>query len=329
MKTSYSEQVKHQSPIVRLLDFVQKRKKYFSFLALILVMVIFSLLSPRFRTLTNMSNIAQQSAVLIIAGVGVTFVILTGSIDLSVGSILGLSAVFTAGATSVLGPYAIMVGLLTGLVIGAINGLMFAKAKIPSFIVTLAMMTILRGVVLTYTNGRPVPVSDSFIINLSYQRIFGIPLIFILSLLTFALGYIIMEYTPFGRHIRAVGGEEKVARLSGINIDKVKLLAYVVSSILVGFAGVIQVSRIGAGVPTTGQGFEMDVISAIVLGGTTLSGGVGGVTGTVIGALTITALSSGLNIVGVSPYAQYIIKGLVLIVAILISIDRKKIGVIK
>jgi ribose/xylose/arabinose/galactoside ABC-type transport system permease subunit len=329
MKTSYSEQIKHQSPIVPLLDFVQKRKKYFSFLALILVMVIFSLLSPRFRTLTNMSNIAQQSAVLIIAGVGVTFVILTGSIDLSVGSILGLSAVFTAGATSVLGPYAILVGLLTGLVIGAINGLMFAKAKIPSFIVTLAMMTILRGVVLTYTNGRPVPVSDSFIINLSYQRIFSIPLIFILSLLTFALGYIMMEYTPFGRHIRAVGGEEKVARLSGINIDKVKLLAYVVSSILVGFAGVIQVSRIGAGVPTTGQGFEMDVISAIVLGGTTLSGGVGGVTGTVIGALTITALSSGLNIVGVSPYAQYIIKGLVLIVAILISIDRKKIGVIK
>jgi ribose/xylose/arabinose/galactoside ABC-type transport system permease subunit len=154
-------------------------------------------------------------------------------------------------------------------------------------------------------------------------------LIFILAFIFFIVMYFIDDYTPFGRRIRAIGGEEKVARLAGIKISRTYIFIFATAGALVGIAGVLQASRSAAGIPTTGTGFELDVIASVVLGGTTLTGGVGGVLGTIMGALTMTALSSGLNIVGVSPYGQYVVKGLVLMAAVFISIDRSKIGVIK
>lgn len=304
-------------------------RKYFPLLTLILVMIVFSALAKNFRTWTNVANIGNQSAVVIIAGIGETLVILAGSIDLSVGSLLGLSAVMTCAASAYIGIWCILIGPLVGLLAGLINGVVFAKGKIPSFMVTLAMLTILRGVVFIYTQGMPIVIENHILGSLADVELLFIPVIVCIALGVFLVMFFVDEYTPFGRQIRAIGGAEKVARLSGIKIDRTNILIFMTAGTLVGLAGVIQASRTAAGVPTIGTGFELDVIAAVVLGGTTLTGGVGGVGRTIIGALTITAISAGLNIVGVTPYVQYVVKGVVLMVAVLISIDRSKIAVIK
>ena len=307
----------------------KKFQKYFSFAALVLVVLIFSILSDKFRTITNFINILNQSSTLIAAAVGQTLVILAGSIDLSVGSLLGLTAVLTALASHYFGDLAIIVGPIAGLAAGTLTGLIFSKGKIPSFITALAMQIILRGIVLMITKGQPIHLKSSLIDSIAISKMAGIPVIFIFAICVFLIGLLITEYRPIGRYIKAVGGEEKVAKLSGINIDKVKIIVFSICGFMTGIAGVLQVSRTMAGVPMTGQNFELDTISACVLGGTLLSGGIGTVGGTIVGAFTLTALSSGLNIIGVSPYGQYVAKGLVLIVAILITIDRSKIKVIK
>jgi len=304
-------------------------RKYFPVVVFLIVVGVFSILGEQFRTWTNITNIGKQSAVLIVAALGETLVILAGSIDLSVGSLLGLSSVLTAGATRVIGDWAILVGPIVGLTAGVCSGILFAKGRIPSFIVTLAMLTILRGFVLIYTKGQPIWLQSDLVKSIAEAEVFSFPGIFVVACCFFGLMYLVDEYTPFGRRIRAIGGDEKVARLSGIKIARTYIYVFAASGFLVGCAGVLQSSRSAAGIPTTGTGFELDVIASVVLGGTTLTGGVGGVLGTIMGALTMTALSSGLNIIGVSPYGQYVVKGLVLMAAVFISIDRNKIGIIK
>ncbi|MGI6038190.1 MAG: ABC transporter permease [Limnochordia bacterium] len=304
-------------------------QKYFSVCFLFLLILFFALQSQHFLTFKNFGNILQQSATLIIVAMGGTFVIMSGSIDLSVGSVVGLSSVITAGLIKIIGLWAIPVGILVGTICGLINGFIFSKVKIPSFITTLGMMIVARGVVLVYTRGMPITVFHPGFLFLGQGRVLGIPFIVILALLTFLLTAFISQYTVFGRNIRAIGGQERVSLLSGINVDGVKLLIYVFAGALSGLGGVAMAARLGAGTPLLGDGMELDVIAAVVLGGTPLTGGIGSVLGTIVGALTMIVLGNGLNIMGISSYTQMIIKGIVLVLAVAMTIDREKIGVIK
>jgi ribose transport system permease protein len=305
-------------------------RTYFGFFALLFIIVVFSIWNPKFFSIANMIIIAKQSSVLVVAAFGAMFVIITGSIDLSVGSLVGLSAVVSALISLRLGVIAGLTGgIIVGLLVGLFNGVIVAKGKIPSFIATLGFLTAGRGIILILTQGRPIIVDSVVHKFIGGGEISKIPFIVIVAIIFFIITVYLLNYTVFGRNIYAVGGSEKVARFAGINIDNVKLWAFAIAGVYAGVAGVLLAGRMGAGSPTSGQGLELDVITAVVIGGTLLSGGSGKVYGTVIGALLMSALSNGLNITAVNPYIQYIIKGMVLIVAVLVTLDRRKLDVIK
>lgn len=276
---------------------------------------------------SNLATILKQSAVMAVCGAGATFVILTGSIDLSVGSIIGLAGVLAAGVfdkTSSL-PLAMLAGIGAGVAIGTLNGVVHAIMKVPSFIATLGTMAIARALCTVYTKGVIIPIPLN-----SPLKMLGIePWLFIVSILIITALYVIFRFTVFGRYTRMIGGNEAVARLSGINVTIHKMLVFMLCGFCAGLAGILQAARLGAGSPNTGSGFETEVISAVVLGGTPLSGGVGGVAGTIIGAITLALISNGLVFMGVPTEIQNLIKGVILIIAVFISIDREKIGIIK
>ena len=305
-------------------------RNHFSIIMLIGLAAVFSLLAPQFATWTNGRVILEQSAVLIVVALGATFVIIAGSIDLSVGSVAGLSAVLTAMLISSHGVAAgVAMALAAGALIGLFNGLVFAIGKIPSFIVTLGALTAVRGIILGVTNGSPTVVKDSGFLSAVAGRHLGISNGVIIAVVLVILTYIALEKLAFGREIRAIGGGEKVARLSGIRVNRAKITAFILCSLLAAIGGILMVARNRVGDPTQGIGLELQVIAAVVIGGTPLTGGVGRIWGTVIGALTIGVLSNGLNILGVEPYWQEIITGIVLVAAVFLTIDRKKIGIIK
>ncbi len=335
MQGTVREYIKEKKDSVnfrRLIQTIFNRRtlqKYFSFLFLLLTLLFFSTQSSNFLTLRNISNIVQQCAVLVIVAMGGTFVIMAGSIDLSVGSVMGLSAVITAGFVKTIGLWAIPIGVSVGVLCGLLNGFTFSKLKIPSFIATLGMMIIAKGLNLIYTKGVPITIFHDPFLFIGQGRIFNVPNIFIIALIVFMISFIVAKYTVFGRNIRAIGGEERVSRLSGIRISRMKLLLYLFAGFYSGLGGVIMASRLGAGTPLLGSGLELDVIAAVVLGGTPLTGGIGSVQGTIIGSLIMITLGNGLNIMGVSSYAQMIVKGIFLVIAVAISFDREKIGIIK
>lgn len=304
-------------------------KKYIPIIALLLLIVFFSLLQSRFLTFSNAMIVLQQSVVLMCAALGMTFVVVGGSIDLSVGSILALSALATAMSSSLLGVFAFIPGIAVGGLCGLINGLIFAKGKVPSFIATMGMMTTYRGIVLLFTKGAPVNIDSEIFIDVFAGRSLGIPHSAFFAILSIIVAYVLFGKTVFGREVLAVGGGEKVARLSGLKIDKIKIKMFIILGLLTGVAGMLQAGRVMAATAQLGQGFELDVIASVVLGGTPLTGGYGTIQGTILGAFIITILSNGMNMIGVDPYMQQIIKGLVMILAVFITIDRKKIGLIK
>ncbi len=304
-------------------------KKYIPIIALLLLILFFSLLQSRFFTFSNAMIVLQQSVVLICAALGMTFVVVGGSIDLSVGSILALSALATAMTSSSLGVFAFIPGIIVGGLCGLINGLIFAKGKVPSFIATMGMMTTYRGIVLLFTKGAPVSIESETFINIFAGRSLGIPHSSFFALISIIVAYVLFSKTVFGREVLAIGGGEKVARLSGLKIDRIKIKMFIILGLLTGVAGMLQAGRVMAATAQLGQGFELDVIASVVLGGTPLTGGYGTIQGTILGALIISILSNGMNMIGVDPYMQQIIKGLVMILAVFITIDRKKIGLIK
>ncbi len=308
---------------------LERMRAYFPFMVLVIVCVGFAIFSDQFVTARNFETVLRQTAVLSIAAMGGTFVILMGSIDLSVGSVVGLSSVVVAFFMQSMGIAAIPTGLVVGARIGAMVGFIYAKLKVPSFIVTLGVLVAGHGAMLHITEGRPIMVRDAFLRWIGSGDVAGIPTIVIVAIGAFAIAYFIQHHTVLGRSIVAIGGGEVVAQRSGIRVDRVKILTFMLAGIFSGLAGIVLVSRMGAGSPTAGTGLELDVIAAVVIGGTPLTGGMGGVGGTVIGALIIAVLSNGLNLAGVSSYTQLIIKGAVLVAAVIISIDRKKIGIIK
>jgi ribose transport system permease protein len=304
-------------------------KRSIPVLALVILCVFFTLLQPRFLTFANAMIVLQQSVVLISAALGMTFVIVGGSIDLSVGSILALSALVTALTSGSLGVLAFIPGVLIGALAGLINGIIFAKGKVPSFIATMGTMTTFRGIVLLFTRGAPVEITSDAYLDVFSGRSLGIPHSALVALFTIIIAYVVYNKTVFGREVQAIGGGEKVARLGGLKIDRIKIKMFVFLGLLCGVAGMLQAARVMAATAQLGIGFELDVIASVVLGGTPLTGGFGSIQGAILGTFIITILSNGMNMVGVDPYMQQIVKGLIMILAVFITIDRKKIGLIK
>lgn len=297
-------------------------------LALIILMVFVSILNPTFLQANNLMNLMRQLIINGFIALGMTFVILTGGIDLSVGSTLALTSAIFAGLlqNGMNTGLAILIAVGLGLVLGLLNGLLITKGKLAPFIVTLATMTIFRGLTLVYTDGRPIAgPKDNFAFQfLGKGQIFGIPFQVILFILAFLCLWIILNKTALGRKIYAVGGNEKASFISGINIDKVKIWVYVISSLMAVLSGLVLTSRLNSAQPTAGAAYEMDAIAAVVLGGTSMTGGSGSLTGTLIGILILGVLNNGLNLLGVSSFYQQIVKGIVILIAVLIDRKRNK-----
>jgi ribose transport system permease protein len=297
--------------------------KYKSLLGFLILCIIISFITPRFLTIANMTNVLTQVSVNAVIAIGMTFVILTGGIDLSVGSILAIAGALAATVIKTNGNVllAIIVAILAGGGIGVINGLLVSKGKVQAFIVTLASMTIFRGITYVYTNGTPISGLSSGFGAIGNKKLSILPIPVLITAAAVVIAYYILSQTRFGRYLYALGGNEDSARLSGINTDRIKTWVYVVSGITAAISGVIITSRIGSASPNAGAGFELDAIAAVVIGGTSLSGGEGSVVGTIIGALIIGVLNNGLNLMNVSPFYQSIVKGSVILIAVLL--DKK------
>ncbi len=295
---------------------------------LIIFSIILGLISDNFFTLGNMLNLLRQVSVNALIAFGMTFVILTAGIDLSVGSTLALGSALTAGLlTSGMDPIlAVFIGLLIGFILGAINGLIITKGKVAPFIATLATMTIYRGATLVYTDGMPITgLSDSFAFEMIGKGyLFGIPFPVIIMVVVFIILYFVQRKTVFGRQVYAVGGNEEAAKLSGIKTDRVKLWVYSITGMLAVLAGIIISSRLDSVQPTAGTSYELDAIAAVVIGGTSLAGGRGRIVGTLVGALIIGVISNGLNLLNVSSFYQQIVKGAIILVAVLFDRSQKK-----
>jgi ribose/xylose/arabinose/galactoside ABC-type transport system permease subunit len=309
---------------VRTLKMQDYLYKYGIYIAFLLMCVILSFATEAFLTTNNILNVLRQISINGIIAIGMTFVIITGGIDLSVGSIVGLSAVVAAsfahpGAYPVIVP--ILVGLLVGLACGGVNGFLIARWRVAPFIVTLGMMTAARGMTMVYTNGRPViNLSDGYnYVGGGY--IAGIPLPVIILVLVALIGFFILNYTKFGRHVYAVGGNEHSANVSGVRIKPVKIAVYCIVGLAAGLAGIVLSSRVMAGSPVLGTGYELDAIAAVVIGGTSLFGGVGSIVGTLIGVLIIGTMNNGLDLLNVSSYYQQVAKGVIIVLAVLL--DKK------
>ncbi|RKD21412.1 ribose transport system permease protein [Caminicella sporogenes DSM 14501] len=307
---------------------LSKVMKYKSIIGLVLFSIIISILNPRFLTVGNILNILRQTSINSIIAAGMTFVILTGGIDLSVGSILALTGAYAASMVSAgLNPFlAVIITLVIGAVIGILNGVIISKGKVQPFIATLAIMTFARGATLVFTNGKPISIgyekNAEIFSKLGSGYFLQIPIPIYIMILVFALGYYILKYTRLGRYIYALGGNEEATKLSGISTDNIKLYVYGISGLLSALAGIIITARLSSAQPTAGTGYELDAIAAVVLGGTSLAGGVGSILGTIIGALIIGILNNALNLMDVSSYYQFLAKGLVILVAVLL--DRKQ-----
>lgn len=294
-------------------------------LGLFLLVIILSIVSSDFLTVSNIFNVLRQVSINALIAFGMTFVILTGGIDLSVGSTLALSSALSAGMMASGGdPFlSIVVGLLAGLVMGAFNGILVAKGNVAPFIATLATMTVFRGLTLVYTEGKPITgLPDSFgMVGKSF--FLQIPMPVIWMLLSFIALYFILKHTTFGRHVYALGSNEEATRLSGVSTTKVKIWVYSISGLFASLAGIILTSRLNSAQPTAGTSYELDAIAAVVLGGTSLSGGKGWIVGTLIGAMIIGVLNNGLNLLNVSSFYQLVAKGAVILIAVLLDRSKK------
>ncbi len=291
-------------------------------LVFILVALVATLLSDAFPTRANILNVLRQISITGIIAVGMTFVIITGGIDLSVGSIVALVTVIAAAAQPLGGVAVIAVGLLTGVLIGVFNGAGIAYGRIQPFIMTLATMYIVRGAAFLYSGGLPIHGITPGFIRLGNGSVLGIPNPVVYFVLVLLLGGLLLRRTPFGRYVFAIGSSEEAARLSGVDVKRNKALAYVLSGGLAAAAGLIYTSQLGIGVALAGQGYELNAIAAVAVGGTSLYGGKGSVLGTFLGAAIIGVGNNILNLTRVDPMLQNFIKGLIILCAVLLNRKR-------
>jgi inositol transport system permease protein len=310
-------------------------RKYAIVLIFLVMFVLMSILSPSFLAPRNLLNVVRQISVIGLLGIGVTMAIIATGIDLSSGSVLALAAVVAASLAQAPDWAAakfpglnvpLLVPLLAGLAIGAacgwVNGSLIAKFKIPPFIATLGMMTAARGLALLYSDGRPISGTSPAYNFIGQGEVLGIPFPIIILAVVGLGTHVVLNNTRFGRYIYAIGGNEQAARVSGLNISRVKIGIYTFAGLLSGLAGIVLSARISSGQPGLGMGYELDAIASAVIGGTSFSGGVGTVWGTMIGALIIGVLNNGLDLLNVSAYWQQIVKGAIIVVAIIID-ERK------
>lgn len=306
--------------------------KFQSIIALLLMCIVLSLLTDRFLTTENTFNVMRQISVNLIVSVGMTLVILTAGIDLSVGSVLALCGAITASMLKFGAELAdlnlfigftlfgaIAGGILAGSLLGWFNGIVITRFKVPPFVATLAMLTIARGLTMLWTGGFPITGFEGNMAFIGTGWVFGIPMPVWISIFVVAGAIILTRNTRLGRHIYAVGGNEKAALLSGLNVKRIKITVYAIAGALAAIGGIIVTSRLDSAQPNAGMGLELDSIAAVVIGGTSLSGGKGSILGTVQGALIIGVLNNGLVLLNVSPFWQQVVKGLVILLAVIIE----------
>lgn len=290
---------------------------------LLLVGIILTVASPVFLTHNNLMNVGLATSVAALLAVGQSYVIILAEIDLSVGAALGFTAVVTAQTLRDHGLVAgVAAGVATGAAIGLVNGLLVTKTRMPSFIATLATMSVLSGLSLQLTKGNPVAVTDYDFQGIGQSRIAGVPVPVVIMLAVFAVfavfGYLLAR-TRFGRYVYATGDNTEAARLSGVRTDRVKILAFVISGVLAALAGFILTARLSTAEPTAGTGLELEAIAAVIIGGTSLAGGRGTLLGTLVGALVLGVIDNGMNLLDVSPFLQNVVKGLVILLAVFLD----------
>lgn len=291
--------------------------------AIILLVIILGVLQPRFFTPINLLNVARQISLLCIIAIGMSYCLIAGEFDLSVGSTFGLSAIMSALiVTSGYNPiFAILVALLLGIIIGTANGLMIAKLGIPSFVVTLGTMSIGRGIALTITKGWPISIYGTevpkWFLFLGGGKALGIfPMQAVFMAISLVIGFFVLHKTQYGYHLFSVGGNRRAAMLYGISVPKVKILAFAITGFLASMSGILAFSFVQTGEPNMGTLMELEVIAAAVIGGTVIGGGQGSILGVLLGAVTIGILNNGLVLMGVSPFVQKIVMGCVIISAV-------------
>lgn len=295
-------------------------------IALVLLVVVIGVISPEFRTLSNFLSLLRQSSINGFIAFGMTCVILTGGIDLSVGSVLALSTALCAGfiTNGVPVGLSMILALVIGTALGAVSGLLVTKGRLQPFIATLITMTVYRGVTMIFMDGKPISnLGDSFTLKVVGKgNFYHIPIPAITFVVMFLIFMFVLEKTTFGRRVYATGSNEQSAKLAGINVNRTKLITYAISGCMSALSGLILLSRLSSAQPTLGSGYELDAIAAVALGGTSMNGGRGRVWGTFVGILIIAVLNNGLNILGVSSYYQDVVKGIVILIAVLSDRNR-------
>lgn len=297
------------------------RRQLGTVIGLVGLCVLLTILTPHFLTVSNLLNITQQTAINALIAVGMTFVILSGGIDLSVGSIVALSGVVLGGAlqAGLPIPAALLLSLATGAACGIVNGLLITRGALPPFIATLGMMSIARGLALMYTDGRPISGFDAGFRAISTGSLVMIPAPVVLMVIVYAAAHFVLTHTTFGRYVYAIGGNEEATRLSGVNVGYHKTMVYALSGATSAVAAVTLTARLNSAQPIAGMMYELDAIAATVIGGTSLLGGSGTVAGTLVGALIMGVLRNGLNLLGISSFVQQVVIGAVIIAAVLVD----------
>lgn len=307
-------------------NIIQYLQDYGSFIALIFLVIVIGAISPDFRTVNNFLSLLRQSAINGLIAFGMTCVIFTGGIDLSVGSVLALTSIICAHTIKIglPAPLSMLIALIFGIILGAISGLMVTKSRLQPFIATLITMTGYRGLTMILSGGKPISrLGNNLLLNqIGKGSFLGIPIPVWILIIFFAIFLFVLKKTVLGRQIYATGSNAKAAELAGININNIKLIVYAVSGFMASLSGLILVSRLGSAQPTLGSGYELDAIAAVALGGTSMTGGRGKITGSLIGILIIAVLNNGLNIIGVSSYYQDVVKALVIFLAVISDRNR-------
>ena len=302
-------------------------RRFSVFVILLVICLIFAISSPEFLSVSNLLNVALQTSIIAIVAFGMTFVMLTAGIDLSVGSVMAFSGALAAGLAVRQGlgtGVGILVALLAGIGWGAINGLLIVKGGMPPFVATLAMMAVARGMTLVYTQGKPIAGLGEDFVSWGTGRVLGIPVPVILLVMLALITSLVLRHTRFGLHVYATGGSEEITRLAGVSPNAIKMAVYIISGLTAALGGVLLAARLWSAQPNAAVGWELDAIAAPVLGGTSLFGGVGGIAGSLVGAFIIGVMSNGLNLLGVPSYYQQVIKGVVFILAVMLDLFTKR-----